>query len=194
LTSLPVSLNHGAGLGGFITAILIIGIGTGGIKCNVSPLIADQYRRKKIAVKTLPKTRERVLIDPAVTIQRIYLVFYCCINVGALSLLATPYMERDIGFWSAYLMCLCMFVIGLVTLVLGRNIYIVRPPQGSIITDAFKAIWIMVKNQNLDSPKLSLQDDFGGTPKAVSWNDQFIDELKRALQACKVFVFYPIYW
>lgn len=194
MTSLPVSLEHGAGLGGFIAAILIIGIGTGGIKCNVSPLIADQYTRKKMSVKTLPKTGERVIIDPAVTIQRIYLVFYCCINVGALSLLATPYMERDIGFWSAYLMCLCMFVIGLVVLVLGRKIYIVRPPQGSIITDAFKAICIMIKNRSLDAPKPSLQDNFGRAGKATPWDDQFIDELKRALQACKVFVFYPIYW
>lgn len=26
------------------------------------------------------------------------------------------------------------------------------------------------------------------------WNDLFIDELKRGLVACRVFVFYPIYW
>src|SRR5881398_1956440 len=112
LTSLPVALENGAGMGGFIAAILIIGIGTGGIKSNVSPLIADQYTRKKMAIKTLP-TGERVIIDPAVTIQQIYMIFYCCINIGALSLLATPYMERDIGFWSAFLLCLCMFVVGL---------------------------------------------------------------------------------
>lgn len=194
LTSLPVALNHGAGLGGFVAAILIIGIGTGGIKCNVSPLIADQYTRNKMAIRTIPKTGERVIIDPASTYQRIYLVFYCCINLGSLSLLATPYMELYVGFWSAYLLCLCMFVIGLVTLVLGRKIYIVRPPQGSIITDAFKAIWIMVKNRSMDAPKPSLQEDFGRTGTAMPWDDQFIDELKRALQACKVFLFYPIYW
>ncbi|KAE8449915.1 hypothetical protein EG329_007392 [Mollisiaceae sp. DMI_Dod_QoI] len=192
LTALPVSLQNGAGMGGFIAAILIIGIGTGGIKSNVSPLIADQYTRKRMAVKTL-KTGERVIIDPAVTIQRIYLVFYCCINVGALSLLATPYMERDIGFWSAYLLCLCMFVVGFVTVVLGRKLYIVRPPQGSIITDAFKAIGIMIKHRNMNAPKPSYQEEFGRS-HATPWDDLFIDELKRALQACKVFVFYPIYW
>merc|ERR1712093_664748 len=98
LTSLPTSLENGAGMGGFVAAILIIGIGTGGIKSNVAPLIADQYQRKKMAIKTIVKTGERVIIDPAVTIQRIYLIFYCCINIGALSLLATPYMERDIKF------------------------------------------------------------------------------------------------
>ncbi|KAI5294670.1 hypothetical protein KEM52_003488 [Ascosphaera acerosa] len=49
-TSIPTSLEHGAGLGGFIAAIIIIGIGTGGIKSNVSPLIADQYGRRRMAI------------------------------------------------------------------------------------------------------------------------------------------------
>jgi POT family proton-dependent oligopeptide transporter len=193
LTALPVSLQNGAGLGGFIAAILIIGLGTGGIKSNVSPLIADQYTRKKMAIKTL-KSGERVIIDPAVTIQRIYIVFYCCINVGALSLLATPYMERDIGFWSAYLLCFCMFIVGMVCVVLGRKYYIVRPPTGSIITNAFRAIGIMIKNRNMDAPKPSYQEEFGRSAGPLPWDDLFIDELKRALVACRVFVFYPVYW
>jgi POT family proton-dependent oligopeptide transporter len=192
LTSLPVSLNNGAGLGGFIAAILIIGIGTGGIKANVSPLIADQYTRKRMAIKTL-KSGERVIVDPAVAIQRIYMIFYCCINLGSLSLLATPYMERDVGFWSAFLLCLCVFIVGFVVLILGRKYYIVRPPQGSIITDAFKAIWIMIRHRNMNAAKPSYLQEFGET-RTVPWDDHFIDELKRALVACRVFVFYPVYW
>lgn len=148
--------------------------------------------RKRMAIKTL-NTGERIIIDPAITIQRIYLIFYCCINVGALSLLATPYMERDIGFWSAFLLCLCMFCVGFVTLIIGQKQYIVRPPKGSIITDAFKAIGIMIKHRNMDAPKPTYQEEFG-CRDTVPWDDQFIDELKRALVACRVFVFYPIYW
>lgn len=64
LTSLPVSLNNGAGLGGFIASILIIGIGTGGIKSNVAPLTAEQYQCKKMAIRTLA-SGERVILDPA---------------------------------------------------------------------------------------------------------------------------------
>ena len=41
VTSLP-SMSETTALGGFIVAIIIIGIGTGGVKSNVSPLIADQ--------------------------------------------------------------------------------------------------------------------------------------------------------
>ncbi|GES65298.1 PTR2-domain-containing protein [Aspergillus terreus] len=191
-TSIPTALQHGAGLGGFIVAILIIGLGTGGIKSNVAPLIADQYKRKKMAVSTTKKG-ERVIIDPSLTIQRIYMIFYGCINLGSLSLLATPYMERDIGFWSGYLLCLCMFTCGSLVLVFGRKFYVVRPPQGSIITDAFKALWIMVVNRNMDAPKPTWQAANGGN-RTVPWDDHFIDELKRALVACRVFCFYPIYW
>ncbi|KAJ5734032.1 hypothetical protein N7493_002818 [Penicillium malachiteum] len=192
-TSIPTALEHGAGLGGFIVAILVIGLGTGGIKSNVAPLIADQYKRKKMAVSTTKKG-ERVIIDPALTIQRIYMIFYGCINVGSLSLLATPYMEKYIGFWSGYLLCLCMFAVGTLVLLLGRKFYVVRPPQGSIITDAFKALWMMIVNRNMDAPKPSWQRENRNSEVALPWDDHFIDELKRALVACRVFAFYPIYW
>ncbi|EFW20277.1 hypothetical protein D8B26_003310 [Coccidioides posadasii str. Silveira] len=192
LTSLPVSLQNGAGLGGFVVSLIVIGLGTGGIKSNVAPLIADQYKRKTMAITTTPEG-ERVIIDPGLTIQRIYMIFYACINIGSLSLLATPYMERDIGFWSAYLLCLCIFVVGTCILVLGRKFYVVRPPTGSIITNAFKALGVMVMNRNMDAPKPSWQAEHGAN-RTYPWDDHFIDELKRALVACKVFTFYPIYW
>ncbi|KAF1985227.1 PTR2-domain-containing protein [Aulographum hederae CBS 113979] len=188
LTSIPAALENGAGLGGFATAVVIIGIGTGGIKSNVAPLIADQYKRRTMAVSTTKKG-ERVILDPNVTIQRIYMVFYLCINIGCLALLATPYMELYIGFWSAYLLGTCMFVIGVVVLLAGKKLYIVNPPQGSIITDAFKVIWIMMKNRNMDAPKPSVSGR-----SDLHWDDKFVDEVKRALVACQVFTFYPIYW
>lgn len=174
-------------------AILVIGLGTGGIKSNVAPLIADQYKRKKMALKTTKKG-ERVIIDPALTIQRIYMIFYGCINLGSLSLLATPYMEKYIGFWSAYLLCLCMFAAGTLVLIIGRKYYVVRPPQGSIITNSFKALWMMIKNRNMDAPKPTWQREHTGVEVSLPWDDHFIDELKRALVACRVFAFYPIYW
>ena len=65
-TSLPMPLDNGSGIGGFITAIIIIGLGTGGIKSNVAPLIADQYTRKKMAIHTNDKGH-RVILDPALT-------------------------------------------------------------------------------------------------------------------------------
>lgn len=145
-----------------------------------------------MAVKTTTKG-ERIIIDPAITVQRIYMIFYACINIGSLSLLATPYMERDVGFWSAFLLCLCIFAVGTTCLILGRKIYVVRPPQGSIITDAFRAMGLMIYHRNMDAAKPSWQA-VNGSRSNLRWDDHFVDEVKRALVACRVFCFYPIYW
>ncbi|OAA78569.1 Oligopeptide transporter [Akanthomyces lecanii RCEF 1005] len=190
VTSLP-STRDMAGLPGYIVAIIIIGFGTGGIKSNIAPLVADQYQRRRMAIRT-EATGERVIIDPAITYQRIYMVFYWCINIGALSLMATPFMELYAGFWTAFLMCFCMFNVGILVLVLRRKSYIIRPPQGSIITDAFKAIGMMIAGRSTDAPKNAWRAAHGKSP--VHWDDHFVDELKRALRACKVFMFYPIFW
>lgn len=194
VTSLPIAIENGAALGGLVAAMIVIGLGTGGIKSNVSPLIAEQYSNTKASVKTL-KSGERVIVDPSATIQRIYMIFYLTINIGSLSSIATTEMEAHIGFWAAYLLPLCMFVVGFVVLILGKNRYVVRPPKGSVIPQAFKVIWIGIMNKgNLDAAKPEYQDELGSTRYDIKWDSLFVEELKRALVACKVFLFYPIYW
>lgn len=47
--------------------------GTGGFKANISPLIAEQYQ-EKMHIKIL-KSGERVIVDPIVTVSRIYSEF-----------------------------------------------------------------------------------------------------------------------
>ena len=51
LTSIPPSITAGITLPGLIVAIIILGIATGGVKSNVSPLMADQYTRKTSIIK-----------------------------------------------------------------------------------------------------------------------------------------------
>lgn len=193
ITSLPFAIEHGAALGGLVTAMIIIGLGTGGIKSNVSPLIAEQYTRTRPVIKTL-RSGERVIVDPAVTVQRIYMIFYLCINIGSLSSIATTNLEKYVGFWSAYLLPFLMFAVGFWTLVQGKDNYVVQSPKGSIITQCFKALWIgLVNGGNMDAAKPSYQAMYGKRYQTL-WTDIFVDELKQALLACKVFMFYPIYW
>lgn len=56
-------------------------------------------------------------------------------------------MEQRTGFWTAYLLCFCMFIVGIAILLAGKKQYIVRPPRGSVIPNAFKAMWIGLKNK-----------------------------------------------
>lgn len=123
-------------------------------------------------------------------------IFYWCINFGSLSGIATVYLEKDVAFWAAYLLPFCMFFVGIFTLIVGRKYYIVTPPQGSVILQAFRAWWIgLTSGGNLDKAKPSYQESLPGGPRyKIPWSDSFIDELRRALVACKVFLFYPIFW
>jgi POT family proton-dependent oligopeptide transporter len=40
-TSLPMSLRHHAGIPGFVTAMLLIGLGVGGVKAIISPFLRE---------------------------------------------------------------------------------------------------------------------------------------------------------
>ena len=52
-----------------------MGIGTGGFKPNISPLVAEQAEKQGSAphVKVLPKSNEKVIVDPSLTAGRIYM-------------------------------------------------------------------------------------------------------------------------
>lgn len=195
LTSLPVAIENGAALGGLIAAMIVIGLGTGGIKSNVSPLIAEQYDNTVPFVKTL-KSGERVIVDPATTIKRIYMIFYMMINIGSLSSIATTELEANVDFWAAYLLPFLMFLVGMAVLVAGKSKYKLRPPQGSVIPKAFKIMWIAITHKgNYDAAKPEYHEELcTGRKYEITWDSIFVEEVKRALVACKVFVFYPIYW
>ncbi|CAF4809469.1 unnamed protein product [Rotaria sp. Silwood1] len=47
LTSIPPAIDKGVAFPGLIVAMVILGFGTGGVKSNVSPLMAEQYSRAK---------------------------------------------------------------------------------------------------------------------------------------------------
>ena len=56
------------------------------------------------------------------------------------------------------------------------------------------AMWIMsATDAFIEAAKPSYQEEYGRKDK-TPWNDLFVDEIKRALVACRVFLFYPIYW
>jgi POT family proton-dependent oligopeptide transporter len=192
VTSFPSSIERGLALPGLVLAMLIIGLGTGGIKSNVAPLIAEQVTEDSLRIKIL-ETGEKVIVDPSLTVQRIYMMFYLCINIGSLSGIVTTSMEHNSGFWSAYLLALCFFVLGVVVLVLGRKMYVVKPPRGSVIADSFKVLFLAFESKRgMDIAKPSTRESLGLS--SVPWDDEFVVEVHKALSACKVLLFFPLYW
>lgn len=73
ISAIPGIIGGNASVGLFILALIVTGTGTGGFKSNISPLVAEQYRRTKPFIATT-KSGERVIVDPTMTTSRIYMV------------------------------------------------------------------------------------------------------------------------
>ncbi|CCG84806.1 protein of unknown function [Taphrina deformans PYCC 5710] len=210
ISAIPSVLEGGHAIGCFIIAILIMGVGTGGFKPNVSSLIAEQYT-EKLHVKTL-KSGERVIVDPIATISRIYMYFYLMINVGALiGQIGMVYAEKYVGFWLAYALPTWMFLLCPAVMWACRNRYIRTAPQGSILPSAVRAITLASRGRWHLNPIRTVrhmkQADFWERakpsyftrsglqlPSYMTWDDQWVDELRRGIKACYVFLWYPLWW
>lgn len=195
-TAIPAAIASGAAFPGYVVSIIIIGLGTGGIKANVSPLVAEQYQSKKPFIRT-QKNGDRVIVTPQATYQKVFNMFYWGINIGSLSAIATTELEKNVGFWPAFLLPTCMFVPCIIVVILGRNRYVQTPPRGSVFLEAGKLFWfasIKVKG-GLEACKPSnLSASHPELAAKATWDDIFVDEIKRALKACIVFCWFPIYW
>lgn len=141
ISAIPsVISSPGGSIACFSIGLVIMGMGTGGFKSNISPLIAEQYREEKPVIKVLP-SGERVIVDPAATVARIYLYFYLMVNTGSLiGQISMVYAERYVGFWLSYLLPTLMFCICPIVLFFCRKHYYLVPPTGSVYSQAFR-LW-----------------------------------------------------
>jgi POT family proton-dependent oligopeptide transporter len=93
ISAIPGVIEGKGSLGAFLVGIIVTGFGvwipshfcfplmlnaplytgTGLFKSNISPLIAEQYKRTKQFVITT-KSGEKVIVDPSLTISRMYMV------------------------------------------------------------------------------------------------------------------------
>ena len=137
------------------------------------------------------------------TTQSLFNWFYWAINIGGCSAIITTNIEKYHSFWLAYLIPLIVFNGAIVVLLVGRRLYIRNPPTGSLILRAFRVIKISIrkrwkfgkqvdKKHLLDYAKeMESSNENVGTTQNIN---QFVEDLKQAMRACRVFVFYPFYW
>ena len=192
-------------IGVFSLGLIIFGLGTGMFKSNISPLLAEQQTDTKMRIETTTKG-ERVLVDPAVTTSRIFLYFYMMINIGSVTgQISMVFAEKYVGFWLSYMLPTVMFLIAPAVLFFFKKRYILTPPTGSILskfmrmwTTAMKGVWsfnpmAMKKRFTWDKVRPSLVPA-AERPSWMTYDDAWVDEVRRGLKACKVFLFLPIFF
>ncbi|CAF3384594.1 unnamed protein product [Rotaria sp. Silwood1] len=172
--------------------MVILGAGAGGVKSNVSPLMAEQYTRTTPVITEIRGKKK--IIDPKVTMQSMFNWFYWAINIGALSSIITTNTEKYHSFWLAYLLPLIVFIGAIVVLIIGGNRYVRKPPSGSLLIRAGRVIGTAIGNRwrlgrlpnhpnLLDYAKeISSQVDEDGKDIVATENsNRFVDDLKKAV-------------
>jgi dipeptide/tripeptide permease len=168
-------------------------------------MLLEQNAQKVLLVKSL-ESGERVIVDPEVTAQRLVLAYYAFINLGAFFGLATTYAEKDVGYWLAYLLPGIIYLLLPTLLLVLYKRLITTPPGGSQLTNFFKVIGISIKRNGiwkfgrrnyLDVAKPSDLAGQGITTikgKPITWTDGFVEDVRRSLEACQIFLFFPIFF
>lgn len=204
-----VITNSSACFGVFMVGVIIMGLGTGGFKPNISPLVVEQIPCDRLMVRTLP-SGERVIVDPTITQSRIYHYFYLFINVGALiGQIGMSYAEKYVGFWLAFLLPTIMFLFTPAVMFWGRNRYKHAPAQGSVLGKAVRTLlfamhgrwhwnpvvmWKRTHDGNLWESAKPSNIEPARRPAWMTFDDAWVDELRRGFAACAVFCYYPLYW
>jgi len=209
-SSIPTVMDNPSGaLGLFAVGLVIMGIGTGGFKSNISPLLAEQIKETRPEVIAL-SSGERVIKDPQVTISRVFLYFYMMINLGALAGgIGMVYAERFIGFWLAYALPTFLFFLAPLVLIICKKYYTLTPPTGSVLSKSFALLSLASKGCWSPNPVRTYRnmkrEDFWddvkpsrlGSNKPTwmrSFDDAWVDQVARGFSACRLFFWLPLYW
>ncbi|KAI9172612.1 putative peptide transporter ptr2 [Paramyrothecium foliicola] len=186
-----------ASFAAFIIGLLCLCVGTGFFKANVSPLLAEQNEDTRMRVEV--RKGQRVIVDPAITNTRIFLYFYLCINIGALSgQIGMVYVEQQQGFWQAFIIPTGLFLLAPLVLWSQKKHYKLSPPTGSLLSKFLKMFFFVRKRStglkmNWDAAKPS-NVPVAERPSWLTYDDAWVDEVRRGLMACKVFLFLPIFF
>lgn len=207
IAAIPSVIAGGHGVVPTALGIITLAFGTGFIKPNLLPLLMDQYPFQTDMVKVLP-SGEKIILDRQKSLERMTLVFYWAINIGAFFQLASSYIARRMSFWFAF------FIPTIVYLFLPVILFVLQPrlvkehPQGSVLINSWRIFKTSFSGNFLKrhlngsfweyarpSEMIKRGRKFYNMKKetAISWDDQWVLDIKQTVNACKIFIYYPIY-
>lgn len=113
---------------------------------------------------------------------------------------ATSYLAKYVGFWSSYLLPGIIYFLLPVFLILVNKRLKKLPPGGSALGDFIKVNIMALKAAgirgigrkgyfNRVKPSVIAAS---GDPRTFHWDDRFVDDVSRTMDACAIFLFFPI--
>ena len=168
---------------GFLAvSLILIAIGTGGIKANVSPMGADQVEHE----------------GPEM-VQKFFDWFYWFIQIGAiLAYTVVAYIQQHIFFFYGYLITVFSIILATILLLLGRNYYIIPSPEGSYTVDTIKIIAVGLKKKLCgDNSYSRFRNHWLDGAKVTNggvFSDSKVEGVKCVVRLIPIFLTFIFYW
>lgn len=173
-------LNTGSKEAFLLISLLLISIGTGGIKANVSPLGADQLEG-----------------EGTVIVQRFFDWFYWFIQLGSfLAYTAVVSIQQQVSFFYGYVITASSIFLAIMLFISGRKYYIIHSHKGSYMTDTCKIIWQGLKRiqcRNGESSNIHWLDKAKESTGGL-WSEQRVEDIKSLLRIVPIFLTFILYW
>ncbi|KAM7348686.1 yin isoform 2-T2 [Cochliomyia hominivorax] len=170
--------------GATILGLVLIAIGTGGIKPCVSAFGGDQFK----------------LPDQAKQLATFFSLFYFAINAGSMiSTSLTPILREDVHcfgdidcFPLAFGVPAILMLISVVIFVAGKKLYVMKPPAGNMILGVSKCITEAIggwRRERKTSPRKHWLDY--AEPKM---GQKMVSDTKTLLKILVLFLPFPVFW
>lgn len=164
-----------------LLGLALIAIGTGGIKPCVAAFGGDQFK--------LPEQTRQL--------QTFFSIFYFAINAGSLiSTIMTPAIREDVECFGddtcyslAFGIPAILMAVATVIIIVGRPLYVMKPPQGNIVTQVVGGIGrALSKKCSGESADhwLDLAKD--------KYDHQLVEDTKMVLRVFVIFIPLPVFW
>ncbi|TVY14472.1 Peptide transporter PTR2 [Lachnellula arida] len=197
ISAIPYILQVGYAIGPFALSLYMLAVGAALFKPNVAPTILDQNPHRKPHVVTR-RNGSKVIVDPEASSESVMLWFYLVINLGGFVGVATAYLAKYVGFWASYLLPGVIYFM-LPTLLFFVNKRLIKvTPGGSALGNFVSVNLLALRKAGIsqfgragywDRVKPS---ELAKEGKVVKWTDDFVEDVRRTMEACAIFLFFPI--
>ncbi|XP_072253659.1 solute carrier family 15 member 2 [Leuresthes tenuis] len=166
-----------------MVGLILIALGTGGIKPCVAAFGGDQFDEDQISER-----------------QKFFSIFYMSINAGSLlSTLITPILRGDVQCFGGDCYALAfgvpaiLMIVALVVFIAGSSMYKRDPPQGNILLKVCNCIGFAIKNR-WNRSKNDHQREHWLDWAEEKYSKRLIQEIKMVLRVLVLYIPLPMFW
>ncbi|XP_055593305.1 peptide transporter family 1-like [Uranotaenia lowii] len=167
-----------------IIGLLLIAIGSGGIKPCVAAFGGEQFK--------IPEQAKQLAI--------FFSMFYFSVNSGSfVSTMLTPILRDDVKcydqddcFSLAFGVPGVLMVVSIIIFILGRPLYKITAPAGNMFVKVSKCIWTAIRTRSKE--KAVSPRDHWLDYSEPRWGQQLVDETKILLNVLRLYIPLPVFW